>query len=151
MADRLMTIEEMNAFLARNPFNHWLGLSVQSVAADGVELRARWRGEFVSNPDLAYTHGGVLAALIDVGATYAIAARLGRPLSTIDLRVDYHSLALPGDLLVRGRILKLGKTVSTAEASILNLEGRLLSSGRGVFLTTQVRKPSAQTPSESAD
>jgi acyl-coenzyme A thioesterase PaaI-like protein len=43
------------------------------------------------NPDRRYTHGGVLAALVDLGADWAMVKTLGLGVPTIDLRVDYHS------------------------------------------------------------
>ena len=75
------------------------------------------------NPDRRYTHGGILSAIIDVAADYAIAAKLGRPVPTIDLRVDFHKAAMPGDLTAKARVVRLGSQYSTAEASRLR-QGR---------------------------
>ena len=41
---------------------------------------------------------------------------------TIDLRVDYHRMAKPGDLIVKGKVIKLGKQFSVCEAYIYDLE-----------------------------
>jgi uncharacterized domain 1 len=127
--------EQLQARLSVAPFHQWLGLTVEAVDEDSITVAAKWREEFVVNPEGRYTHGGILATLIDVVADYALAARLGRPFPTIDLRVDYHRAALPGDLTVTGKVLKLGPQVSSAEAAIHDSEGRLLASGRGVYLT----------------
>ena len=70
---------------------------------DGIELTATWREEWVVNPERRYTHGGVLAALVDLAADWALVKRTGRGVPTIDLRVDYHSAAMPGDLTARGK------------------------------------------------
>jgi uncharacterized protein (TIGR00369 family) len=121
--------------LLRAPFHRWLGLTVVEVTPDEITVKAAWREDFVVNAEGGYTHGGILATLIDTVADYAIAARLGRPFPTVDLRVDYHRPALKGELICKGRILKLGGQVSSAEASIYDSEGRLLASGRGVYLT----------------
>ncbi len=99
----------------------------------GVEIRLPWRAEFMSNPDRGGAHGGILAALIDTAADFAIAARLGRPLPTIDLRVDYHRPAAAGPMLVRGTVIRLGRQIATAEASVFDSEDRLLASGRGAY------------------
>jgi uncharacterized protein (TIGR00369 family) len=127
--------EDLRERLRRNPFNHWLGLDLVVAGEDGVEITAQWREEFVSNPDQRYTHGGILAALVDTAADYALAARIGAPCPTIDLRVDYHRPAMPGDLVAKGRVLRLGKQFSTAEASVFDAKGLLLASGRGVFFS----------------
>jgi len=93
------------------------------------------------NPQRRYTHGGVLAALIDLGADWAMVKRLGRPVPTIDLRVDYHTAAMPGDLTVRGKIVRMGSQFSTAEAQVLDAEGKLLASGRGSYFTAPPKSP----------
>jgi uncharacterized protein (TIGR00369 family) len=54
---------------------------------------------------------------------------------TITLHVDYHAPAMPGDLTIRGKIVRMGSQFSTAEASIFDTQGKLLASGRGTYLT----------------
>jgi uncharacterized protein (TIGR00369 family) len=77
----------------------------------------------------------VLAALIDLAADWAMVARTGRGVPTIDLRVDYHSAAMPGDLTARGKVVRFGSQFSTAEAQIFDQQGKLLASGRGTYFT----------------
>lgn len=134
-AEAIKTPEELEAKLLRAPFHRWLGLKAVSVDEDGITLRATWREEWVVNPDRRYTHGGILAALVDLAADWAIGAKLGRGVPTIDMRVDYHRVAMPGDLLCRGTVVRMGGQFSVAEARILDGEDRLLASGRGVYLT----------------
>ena len=126
-------IAALNVHLRRNAFNVWLGLELVAASADGVVITLPWRDEFMSNPDRGGAHGGILAALIDTGADFAIAARLGRPLPTIDLRVDYHRPAAAGGLIVRGKAIRLGRQIATAEASVFDRQERLLASGRGAY------------------
>ena len=134
MADDL-TVEHVQALITRAPYHQWLGLQVLALNEDGIELKATWREEWVVNPERRYTHGGVLAALVDLGADWAMVKRLGRGVPTIDLRVDYHSAALPGDLTVRGKVLRMGGQFSTAEAQVLDAQGKLVASGRGTYFT----------------
>ena len=54
---------------------------------------------------------------------------------SIDLRVDYHSAAMPGDLTARGKVIRFGSQFSTSEAQVLDREGKLLASGRGTYFT----------------
>ncbi len=121
------------------PFHRWLGLKLQAAGHDGVTIVMPWREEMVSDPVRRYTHGGILAALIDLTADYAIAARIGRGVPTIDMRIDYHRAAKPGDLVARGTVIKLGTTVSTAGAEVHDRDGKLIASGRGVYFTAEPR------------
>ena len=140
MTDEI-TVESVQALITRAPFHQWLGLEVVALHDDGIELRAKWREEWVVNPDRRYTHGGILAAIIDVAADYAIAAQLGRPVPTIDMRVDYHAVAMPGDLTIKGKIVRMGSQFSCAEAQVFDAQGKLLASGRGTYLTAPPPPP----------
>ena len=81
------------------PFHRWLGMKAASIENDTLRLVVPWREELVSNPRLQSAHGGVLAAIIDLGGFYALIATGNMPAATADLRVDYHAPALPGTLL----------------------------------------------------
>ena len=134
MSERL-SIERIQQLITRGPFNQWLDFTVLKADENGLEVRATWREEWVVNPDRRYTHGGILAAIVDVAADYAIAAELGRPVPTIDLRVDYHKAAMPGDLTAKAKVVRLGSQYSTAETSIYDKDGALVASGRGTYFT----------------
>jgi len=134
MADA-MTIEKLQQIISRGPFNQWLNFTILRIDAAGIELKAAWREEWIVNPDRRYTHGGILAAIVDVAADYAIAAQLGRPVPTIDIRVDYHKAAMPGDLTAKAKVVRSGSQYSTAEAYVYDQEGALVASGRGTYFT----------------
>ncbi len=118
MSENIASIETLQKLITRGPFNQWLNLTVLKADAEGIEIKAGWREEWVVNPDRRYTHGGILAAIVDVAADYALAAQLGRPVPTIDIRVDYHKAAMPGDLTAKARVVRSGSQYSTAEAYI---------------------------------
>ena len=64
------SVEDVQKLISRGPYHQWLGLKVVAVHEDGIELTATWREEWVVNPERRYTHGGVLAALIDLAADW---------------------------------------------------------------------------------
>ena len=130
-----ITLERVQALVTRGPYHQWLGLKVVALHADGIELKATWREEWVVNPDRRYTHGGVLATLVDLGADWAMVGKTGRGVPTINLHVDYHAPAMPGDLTIRGRIVRMGSQFSTSEAHVFDAHGKLVASGRGTYLT----------------
>ena len=135
MSGETLTMEQIQEIVTRSPFHKWLGLEVLSVEDDGIEIKAKWREEWVVNPERRYTHGGVLATLIDIAADWAMVRGLGRPVPTIDMRVDYHAVAMPGDLTVKGKIVRMGSQFSCAEARIFDGQGKLVASGRGTYFT----------------
>ena len=99
-----ITTEKVQALITRAPYHQWLGLHVLALHEDGIDLKATWREEWVVNPDRRYTHGGVLAALVDLAADWAMVKRTGRGVPTIDMRVDYHRCTpCRSDLTARGK------------------------------------------------
>jgi len=130
-----LTLEQVQALITRAPFHQWLGLTVLAVTDDSIEIKATWREEWVVNPERRYTHGGILAALIDLAADFAMIKQTGRGVPTIDMRVDYHRAAMPGDLIARGKVVRFGSQFSTAEAELIDKDGKLIASGRGTYFT----------------
>jgi uncharacterized protein (TIGR00369 family) len=141
MAESHYTMESLEQRLAVGPFNRWLGFKVLKMDESGLDLKATWREEWVVNADLRYTHGGILAAIIDVAADFAIAVQLGRPVPTIDIRIDYHKAAMPGDLIAKAKVVRIGRQYSTAEAYVYDQEGALVASGRGTYYTAAPPPP----------
>jgi len=134
-----LTLEQVQALVARAPFHQWLGIEVLAVGDDSIELKATWRQEWVVNKERGYTHGGVLAALIDLAADWAMVRQTGRGVPTIDLRVDYHRPAMPGDLVVHGKVIRGGAQFATAEAQVFDRDHKLIASGRGTYFTAPLK------------
>jgi uncharacterized protein (TIGR00369 family) len=130
-----LSVDAVQALITRAPFHQWLGLTVMSVSEDAIELKAKWRQEWVVNLERGYTHGGVLAALIDLAADWALVKQTGRGVPTIDLRIDYHRPAGRGDLIARGKVIRSGSQFATVEARIFDQDGTLIASGRGTYFT----------------
>ncbi len=128
-----LTKEQVEALLLRGPFHQWLGLTVDAVGEGTITLKAKWRPEWVVNAERGYTHGGILATLIDLTADWALVSKTGRGVPTVDLRVDYHRAAMQGDLTCVGKVIKFGGQICVSEAQIFDDAGKLLASGRGVY------------------
>jgi uncharacterized protein (TIGR00369 family) len=139
----MITAQEVEEKLKRGPFHQWLGLKVLAVDEGSIEIEATWREEWVVNPDRKYTHGGILAALVDLTADWALVSKTGRGVPTIDMRVDYHRAAMPGNLIAKGKVIKFGSQFSVAEAMVYDKDGVLCASGRGVYSTAPPPPPKA--------
>jgi len=140
MAENVKIADELQTRLVANHFNEWMGLKIVDLDEEKIEITMTWREEMISNPKARVTHGGILGALVDVTADFMIAAKLGAPAPTVDMRVDYHRAAMPGDLKAVGRIIRIGGTFSTAEAEVFDGEGKLVASGRGLYFSGALKK-----------
>lgn len=139
MPANVVTVEALQERLSANPFNAWMGLEIQSLTEEELVVSLKWREEMVSNPKAKYTHGGILGALVDTVADFMIAAKVGMPVPTVDMRVDYHRAAMRGDLKCVARVVKLGGTNSVAEAYVYDGDEKLIASGRGTYFTAAAK------------
>lgn len=128
------TIEEWQERIDISPFQRWLGLRVTEAGDGTLTVTLPWKEDLVSNPQPPTVHGGILASLIDLMGLYAVLTTGNISLATVDLRVDYHRPAGPGDIRAEAAVIKLGSKVSTAETKLFDSNGKLLASGRGVYL-----------------
>lgn len=108
IGSREETIAEFQRTLMISPFHRWLELKAVTVTHEQVEIALPWREEFVANTAIEATHGGILAALIDLTGLYAVRAAGGIVSATADLRVDYHQPATRRTVIARGMVVKLG-------------------------------------------
>jgi uncharacterized protein (TIGR00369 family) len=120
--------------LATNPFATWLGVRLVAAGPEGVEFHCDWRDEFLGNVTRGAVHGGILATLVDTVATYTVIAAVGSMAATVDLRTDYHGMARRGAFRISGMPVRIGRTLSTAEARVFDCDNRLVASGRGTFM-----------------
>ena len=139
MNDEHLDLDRLQSRILQAPYHRWLGLQLLGVGEDSIEIKASWREEWVVSVERRYTHGGIIAALIDLAADWALAGKLGRAVPTIDMRVDYHKAAMPGDLTAKGKVIRLGNQFSVCEASVFDQDGQLCASGRGTYFTAPPR------------
>jgi uncharacterized protein (TIGR00369 family) len=127
-------LERLKLEMARAPYHAFLQPDPLSVdeAAGLVSILFRARPEFRRAHDSEDWHGGVIAALCDIAAHAAVAVRLGDMAPTIDLRIDYLAPAR-GDLIAKGKLLRLGRSIGRADVEITDPSGKLVAVGRAVF------------------
>ena len=130
-----MDAEALNKRLVIAPFHRWLGLSVRSASAEGIEIEMPWREEMISNAAIGSTHGGILASLVDLTGVYTLLAAGVRVSATADMHMDYHRPAIRETVVAQARPVKIGTRVSVAETKIVRLDGTLIASGRGAYLS----------------
>lgn len=125
--------------LVNGAFQKFLGLELASFdsQAASIALKACWRPEFEREPGSRQWHGGVLAALIDVAGDFAVIARLGRGVPTVDLRIDYLRPATGSDLHAEATALRVGRTIGTVDVCVRNMDGALVATGRGTYFTQE--------------
>jgi uncharacterized protein (TIGR00369 family) len=129
--------EALQERLAHSAFIDFLGLTVLRADPDSDEvvMRAAMRPEFERGRDSGQWHGGPIAAIIDTVGDYALVMRLGRPLPTVNFRVDYLRPAIATALVVTARVRRSGRLVGVVDIEVANDKGDLVAIGRATYAT----------------
>ena len=130
-------VDDLQARLAHSTFIDFMGLTVLSAdpVREEVVMRAPMRPEFERGRGTGQWHGGPIAAVIDTVGDYALVMLLGRPLPTVNFRVDYLRPAINTALVVTARVRRNGKTVGVVDVDVANEAGILLAIGRATYAT----------------
>ncbi len=129
--------DELQERLAQSAFISFLNLTVLSADPDTqqVVMRAGMRPEFERLKGSGQWHGGPIAAVIDTVGDYALVMLLGRPLPTVNFRVDYLRPAIDTALIVTATVRRNGRQFGIVDVDVANEAGQLLAIGRATYAT----------------
>jgi uncharacterized protein (TIGR00369 family) len=132
-----LTKEQLQERLAHSAFIDSLRLTVLAAQPEKeqVVMRAEMRPEFERGRGTGQWHGGPIAAIIDTVGDYALVMLLGRPLPTVNFRVDYLRPAIDTALIVSATVRRSGKLVGIVDIDVANETGQLVAIGRATYAT----------------
>ena len=121
------------------PFTQWLNGKLLSVSRGEIEI------EFIARPEMAnparVLHGGAQSAILDdtIGVTCATLGYKGF-LITIDFYITFLG-RIPVNSVIRahGKIIREGKNIIHAVATISSVDGQLYAQGSSNLLRTEIR------------
>ena len=129
-------LKRMMAGSFRSPMADATDMRLIAVAEGTATFEAHPSEKFY-NPQ-ARVHGGYTATLLDSAMGCAVQTRMppGVAFGTIELKVNYVRKidVSTGRLICTGTVLHFGRTLSTAEAKVLDEAGKLYAHGSGTFL-----------------
>ena len=109
-----------------SPLGRWLGGILQAVEQDSIRAAYVVRTD-MTNP-AGILHGGTIAAIIDDLIGMTIIVMTGAYHASINLSVDFLSSAREGDTVIcTTRIVRRGRQVIHAEATLTNVNGKLIA------------------------
>ncbi|GAA0856383.1 thioesterase family protein [Aliiglaciecola litoralis] len=136
-------------FSQHMPFNQLLGLQINKISHDKVEIRMPWNDKLMGNPIKKILHGGVTAAILDtVGGLMAILYatkdidnisidefRKTLPnVGTIDMRVDYLRPGKGEEFIATAEVIRKGKKVAVCRMELHNEAGVHIAFGTGTYM-----------------
>ena len=150
----MVTTEELLKLLKeiaeeRIPFNKVLGLTVQTMDEEHMQVKFDMRDELVGNFMRGNLHGGVISSVLDlVGGMNAWLGVMKQmkdrslddlverfiKIGTIDLRVDYLRPGFGNYFISTGNIMRTGNRVSVVRMELENDQKQLIAVGTGTYI-----------------
>ena len=133
----------------RIPFNKLIGIKVEKLDLDSIEISFEMRPELIGNFTRGNLHGGVISSVLDVtggmvawigimkkmdGQSFEEIAERFAKIGTIDLRVDYLRPGLGKYFAATGSTLRTGNKVSVTRMELHNDKGILIAVGTGTYV-----------------
>ena len=140
-----LTAQTIRDFIASVPFAKLLGIKLTRVHSDGVTIECTLRPELTNSAAVA--HGGVAATLADAAVGVALNRHFGgkRPITTVEMKINYFLPATKGRLFARARLLRIGSTLCVGSVDLTDSQGDTLGTALVTYmlLDARGRKPAA--------
>ena len=83
-----------------------------------------------------YVHGGAIASVIDAATFWAVFPQVkdGMGLTTVEVKANFLAPVQKGKLVVKGRCIKIGRTLALGEAYVNSAEGNLIAHGTATMM-----------------
>jgi len=107
------------------PWVRSLGLTPVEVTDDSVTLRLPFSGELRHSGGVM--SGQVFMAAADTAMIVAVSVALGdfKPMTTVALNTSFMRAVRKGDVLVKARVLRMGRNLVFGEVELYDEEGRM--------------------------
>ena len=125
--------------IGRIPFNRLLGVEISRLHADGVTLRCKVRKELLNSHGAL--HGGVTASLADVAVGVAINRHCEgkRPISTVEMNLNYLRPVTEGTLFARARLVRVGSTLCVGRVDLTDSRANAVATGLVTYIFMDAR------------
>ncbi len=139
-------IKELTDIINVSPFPSHMSMGLRSLDLDSAELEITLKKSHLQAYGII--HGGVLATLIDTATFWAVFMRIpdDAGLVNIDLKLNYLKSVKRGRLIVKGRAIRSGNTISYAEASVFDENGDIVAHGTSSLMILQGKALPMKTP-----
>jgi uncharacterized protein (TIGR00369 family) len=94
--------------------------------------------DFMHNPQ-GGLHGGVIAFVLDISMGHLLYRR-GGPGATLEMKVQYLSVARSGRLTCTGRFLRQGKSISALRSELVDANGEMIAYATSTWKSLRVPK-----------
>jgi uncharacterized protein (TIGR00369 family) len=134
MSHRHLSVSETRRVLNDIPFNKLLGMRVSRTHRDGVTIECKIVTRLLNSARVL--HGGVSAALADAAVGIALHRHLGdhRPITTVEMKINYFRPVKQGRIFARSRLLRVGSTLCIGRVDIADGQSRAIGTALVTYM-----------------
>jgi uncharacterized protein (TIGR00369 family) len=140
------------AFFNNFPFNKLLGMKLLEVEPGRARLSMSWRADLTQPAGIL--HGGMIASLVDTAIAHSILLTLpdidtlspGGRIVSVDLRIKYLRPVSAGEIFCDARVVRPGRTIIHAAATVTNAEGKEVALGDSIYMAVSGEQLQKKSP-----
>lgn len=143
MNHRKLDARQTRAVLSKIPLAMLLGMRLTRLHPDGITLECAIRDDLVNSAGAL--HGGVTAALADAAVGVAIHRHRGdhRPITTVEMKINYFRPVTEGRVSARSRLLRVGSTLCVGRVDITDAQKRVAGTAIVTYMLFGSARPVA--------
>lgn len=128
-------IEELITLVNESPFPTHMNMRLAAIDLDTAEIELDLAEHHIQ--PYRIVHGGVVATLIDTATFWSAFLQIPEDagLVNVDLKLNYLKPAVGGRLVTRGRCIQAGRTISYAEATVIDATNTTIAHGTSTLMT----------------
>ena len=137
---RKLTARQIREFFKTLSFNNLLGMRLTRVHPDGVTVECAMRND-LGNAH-GGLHGGVFAALADAAVGISIQRHFGgkRPITTVELKINYLRPVMKGRVFAHARLIRTGATFCVGAVDLTDENGQTVGAALVTYMLLDGRK-----------
>ena len=118
----------------RSPYFSLLSMKIKELEWGSSVLEVELEEKHLQ--PFGYVHGGAIASVMDAATFWAVFPQVkdGMGLTTVEIKVNFLAPVREGRLVVKGRCIKIGKTLALGDATIYDVKGNLLAHGTATMM-----------------
>jgi uncharacterized protein (TIGR00369 family) len=127
-------VESLIPFINNGPFFRHLSMFIKDMGIGYCLVEVDIENKH--NHPFGGVHGGVYCSAIDTAAAWSAYCEMDEndALITLDVNVNILTPITDSKLIIKGRRIKMGKTICTTEATATNQDGEIVANGTSKLL-----------------
>jgi uncharacterized protein (TIGR00369 family) len=126
--------EAISMLVNRSPYFSLISMEIKELEWGASVLEVELEEKHLQ--PFGYVHGGAIASVIDAATFWAVFPqvkdRMG--LTTVEIKANFLAPVRKGKLVVKGRCIKMGRTLALGEAYVNSAEGTLIAHGTATMM-----------------